>query len=135
MDVHSFRIRPGNDLKKEIEKYVEENKLDAASVITCVGGLNSLVARMPGATPDKQVEKSFEGEFEIVSLVGTLSREGSHIHISVSNKKGEAYGGHLKNGSIVHPTAEVIILNSSDEIYKRKPDPETGFEELDVQSK
>ena len=135
MDVHSFRIRPGNDLKKEIEKYVEANNLDAASVVTCVGGLNSLVVRMPGATPDKQEEKSFEGDFEIVSLVGTLSREGSHLHISVSDKIGETYGGHLKPGSIVRVTAEVILLDSTDEVYKRKLDPETGFQEFDPQSK
>lgn len=132
MDIYTLRIRPGNDLKKEIEKFVEEHELKAASIVTCVGGLDSVVVRMAGATPSKQDIRSREGDFEIVSLVGTLSTEGSHIHLSASSKEGDVIGGHLKDGSIVNPTAEIVIMNDNSDSYSREYDPDTGFKELET---
>lgn len=37
----------------------------------------------------------FEEYFEIVSLTGTVSIHGSHLHISISDRNGRTIGGHL----------------------------------------
>jgi len=72
---------------------------------------------------------------EIVSLVGTLSRESQpHLHISLSDETGKVIGGHLPSsgGAIVRTTAEVVLGASSDLVFTRKYDEETGFDELVV---
>ena len=71
-----------------------------------------------------------EGMFEIVGITGTLSEDGVHIHICVSDESGTTFGGHLKDGCIVNTTAEVV-LNIFDNIkFKREYDQKTGYNEL-----
>ncbi len=53
------------------------------------------------------------GKFEIVSLTGTLAESGSHLHAAISDNIGNIIGGHLKKGSIIYTTAEIVIGNKS----------------------
>lgn len=124
-----FRLIKGSDLKKEIESYAINNKI--SGVILCaVGCLSKLTIRL--ADGESILEK--EGMFEIVSITGTLSEDGVHIHISVSDELGNTIGGHLKDGCIVNTTAE-IVLNIFDNIkIKREYDESTGYDELIIKS-
>lgn len=132
MKVHTFRIKPGNDLKAELENFVKANNIKAGFIITCVGGLNQATMRMAGAVPEKQDIRTYEGDFEITSLVGTVSVNGVHLHMSISDKEGKSFGGHLKEGTLIHPTAEVVIGEDEQTTYTRELDEETGFPELVV---
>ena len=76
-----------------------------------------------------------EGNFEIVSITGTLSPDGVHIHISVSDNLGNTIGGHLKDGCIVDTTAEIYLLIFDDIKFSREFDEATGYEELVVYEK
>ena len=67
-----------------------------------------------------------------MSGTGTLSQDGCHIHISISDSKGVVIGGHLTKGCIVRTTAEIVLLTFDDVVYKRKFDKNTGFDELVV---
>jgi predicted DNA-binding protein with PD1-like motif len=69
---------------------------------------------------------------EIVSLVGTLSPEGSHLHIALSRRDGQCVGGHVLDACIVHTTAELVIGELTDLAFGRKPDRETGYRELGI---
>lgn len=122
---HCFRLRKGMDLKKEIKTYTIKNKMSGI-IICCVGCLNKLTIRL--ADGKSILEK--EGQFEIVSITGTLSENGVHIHISVSDEKGNTIGGHLKDGCIVNTTAEVCLLNMENIKLKREFDETTGYDEL-----
>ena len=124
-----FRLTKGSDLKKKIESYAINNKI--SGVILCaVGCLSKLTIRL--ADGESILEK--EGMFEIVSITGTLSEDGVHIHISVSDELGNTIGGHLKDGCIVNTTAE-IVLNIFDNIkIKREYDESTGYDELMIKS-
>jgi predicted DNA-binding protein with PD1-like motif len=123
-----FRLIKCNDLKKEIEDYAKRNKI--SGVILCaVGCLSKLKIRL--ADGNTVMEK--EGMFEIVSLTGTLSVDGAHLHISVSDKDGVAIGGHLKDGCIVNTTVEICILELEDIKFRRKYDESTGYDELVVE--
>ncbi|MBN2118874.1 MAG: DNA-binding protein [Anaerolineales bacterium] len=42
----------------------------------------------------------YESHFEIVSITGTVSIHGSHLHIAISAGAGKNVGGHLVAGSI-----------------------------------
>jgi predicted DNA-binding protein with PD1-like motif len=46
---------------------------------------------------------------EILSLSGTLSRDGAHLHIAVASSNGTVIGGHLCSGSLARTTAELEI--------------------------
>lgn len=120
-----FRLTKGMDLKKEIESYVVKNKL--SGIILCsVGSLSKVVIRLAGA--ESILEK--EGMFEIVSVTGTLSEDGVHIHISISDEQGNTLGGHLKDGCIVDTTAEVVLEIFDGIKLKREYDEKTGYNEL-----
>ena len=122
---YCFRLTKGMDLKKEIEEYVVNNKI--SGVILCsVGSLSKVVIRLAGA---KSILEQ-EGVFEIVSVTGTLSEDGVHIHISVSDENGNTIGGHLKDGCIVDTTAEVVLEVFDNIKLKRKYDNNTGYNEL-----
>lgn len=135
MQVHTFRITPGNDLKLEIEKFVKANNIQAGFIITCVAGLSQATLRMAGALPKKQDIRTYKGDFEVTSLVGTVSVNGVHLHMAISDSDGKSFGGHLKEGTTIHPTAEVVIGEDEDAIYTRELDDETGFPELNIKVK
>lgn len=122
---HCFRLTQGSDLKKEIEEYTIKNKI--SGVILCsVGCLSKLTIRL--ADGKNILEK--EGNFEIVSVTGTLSEDGVHIHISVSDELGNTLGGHLKDGCIVNTTAEIVIKVFDEIKLNREYDNNTGYCEL-----
>jgi len=120
------RLKPGEDLKKGIINIMKQNKLKSGIMICIVGSLNSATLRMANGNI-----KTFEGPFEIVSAEGTVSVEGIHVHISVSDAEGHVIGGHLKEGCPINTTAEICILKS-DKNLKRTFDPKTGYNELVV---
>lgn len=111
---------------------VRERAIKAGFIVTCVGGLEQAVVRMAGAKPDAQDIRTFEGDYEIVSLVGTVSVNGTHLHLSFSDSEGLTKGGHLKEGTIIHPTAEIVLGYEDNIEFKRELDDETGFPELTI---
>ena len=125
---HAFRLKPGQDLKPEIQKLVTEKQIKAGWISTCVGSLTNYNIRFAN-----QPEGSAgSGHFEIVSLTGTVSINGSHLHISISDSTGQTIGGHLMDGCIVYTTAEIVLLSSDDFEFKREQDGSTEWEELQV---
>lgn len=126
-----FRLKPGADLKESIEKVIHQNAIKAGFIVSCVGGLEQATVRMAGAKPDTQDIRTFKDDYEIISLVGTVSVNGTHLHMS-SDSEGIVRGGHLKEGAIIHPTAEIVIGYDENREMTREMDEETGFAELVV---
>lgn len=133
MKVHVFRLKPDQLLREEIDKYVKTNNIKAGVILTCVGNVKSAVLRMADSVTVKKF--SDPGSYEIVSLVGTVESGNSHLHISISDKDGIVYGGHLKNGTVVGVTAEIAIGELDHQIFVREMDKSTGYEELKVKIK
>lgn len=127
---YCFRLKKGQDLKKEIEKFVKENNISGV-ILSGVGCLSYLNIRL--ADGETCLDRS--GSFEIVSLMGTLSSDGVHLHISVSDNDGIAIGGHLKDGCIVNTTSEIVLLNIDKYIFSREFDETTGYNELVIKEK
>ena len=128
MKTYAIRLKPKQDLKISLEKYARKNQIKAGVVLTCVGSLECATLRMA----DENVLKTFEGKFEIVSLVGTFSLDGCHLHISLSDKDGNVIGGHLKEGCAIFTTAEIVISEIENMVFFREMDESTGFKELIV---
>ena len=129
LTAHAFRLKPGEDLKAGIQKLVTAKQIKAGWISTCVGSLTDYQIRFAN-----QPEGSSDtGHFEIVSLTGTVSVNGSHLHISISDSTGKTIGGHLMDGCKIYTTAEIVILSSNDFIFKREKDGTTPWEELQVE--
>ena len=128
---HAFRLHAGVDLKQAIQAHVASHAILAGYVVTCVGGLSVARLRMPGATDFLDLEE----DYEIVSVVGTLSPDGCHLHMSISDKQGQVLGGHMSTGCIVRLTAEVILAEDQSYGFHREPDDTTGYDELVVSRK
>lgn len=118
-----------------IQDFVTQNNIRAGFIVTCVAGLKYATLRMADALPSQQDIRRFEGPLEVVSLVGTVSIHGLHLHMAVSDKEGKTFGGHLKPDSPVHLTAEVVIGEDAASVYTRELDENTGFTELVVNSR
>ena len=75
------------------------------------------------------------GHFEIVSLSGTVSINGDHLHMSISDSTGKTTGGHLLEGNIIYTTAEIIIGENKDLVFTREKDGTTSWPELQIRKK
>lgn len=128
---HCFRLRPGQDLKKELLFYAQTHHIHAGVILSAVGSLNKAHIRLSGGKDTVE----FNGPFEIVSLTGTLSAESLHMHISFSDFEGRVRGGHLMDGCLIFTTVEILIQENQDLIFERKFDEETGYKELIIQSR
>jgi predicted DNA-binding protein with PD1-like motif len=128
MQTYTLRLKPGQDLRRELEAFAFTQKLRAGLVLTCVGSLTQAALRLANA----EKTSFFTGHFEIVSLVGTLSPDGIHLHISISDEKGQIVGGHLMEGSLIYTTAEIVLGELAGIVFHRPIDPQTGYDELVV---
>jgi uncharacterized protein len=129
MLTYTFRLKPGRDLFDEIEQFVAEHKIEAGCILCSVGSLTHAAIRLA----DKNVHSEYAGHFEIVSLTGTVSTNGSHLHISISDGDGRTIGGHLVAGCKIYTTAEIVVAAFDDVIYKRELlKNDSGYEELVV---
>lgn len=128
---YAFRLRPGDDLRKGIEGLVLENNIRAGCILTVVGSLTEYNLRF--------ANQSFgtwgQGHFEIVSMTGTLSVNGSHLHMSISDGTGHTIGGHLLEGCKVYTTAEIVIAILPRYEFTREQDEASGYKELRIYQK
>jgi len=131
MKIHALRLTPGQDLVKELLNFIADKEIKAGFILTCVGSLNHAVLRLA----DENIVKTFHGKFEIVSLVATLCPDGIHLHLSIADKEGIVFGGHVKEGCIIHTTAEIVIGESAEHVFVREFDEETGFNELKIKER
>jgi len=128
MTIHALRLQPGQDLKRELESFAKSQNLQAGFVITCVGSLRKVAIR----PADLQIPLLRDQKFEIVSLVGTLSPDGAHLHVSLSDSTGHTIGGHLLEGNEIYTTAEIVIGEAEALLFRREIDPKTTYKELTI---
>jgi predicted DNA-binding protein with PD1-like motif len=124
----AFRILPDEDLRSFLVHYCVAHEIEAACVLSCAGSLRRATLRFAGRAKGERLDK----QFEIVSLTGTVSRHGCHLHLSIADDRGEVMGGHLMEGCRVYTTAEVVLGVIEDTAFLREHDPMTGFRELKI---
>jgi uncharacterized protein len=124
------RLHPGDDLKLSLEKLVRETNIGAACVLSCAGSLRKGSLRFAG----RDRETVIEGPLEIVSLSGTLSPDGLHLHAALADREGRVTGGHLREGCEVLTTAEIVVAALPELAFRRRLDPATGHAELVIET-
>ncbi|MGB6129660.1 MAG: PPC domain-containing DNA-binding protein [Psychrilyobacter sp.] len=126
MEIYAIRLTEGMDLKIEIQRVVKEKQIKAGIILSSVGCVSKARFRVADGINVKQINKNME----ILSLNGTLSPNGVHLHISYSNQEGVSFGGHLVEGNIVNTTCELVIGILGNYKFTRVMDPNTGYGEL-----
>ena len=125
---NAIRLKPGEDLKKSIQAFVNTKQISAGWIASFAGSLTDYHIRFA----NQPTGSKGTGHFEIVSLSGTLSTNGSHLHVSISDETGKTIGGHLLDECIVYTTAEIIIQSTSTLAFTREKDGTTEWAELQI---
>ena len=124
--VEVVRLLPGDDLRSALARLVRERGVDAGFILSAVGSLDPAALRYAG----RPEATTLRGDFEILTLSGTLGIGGVHLHMSISDAQGRVFGGHVAEGCIVRTTAEIVIGRAEGWTFDREEDPATGFREL-----
>ena len=128
MDYRPLRLSPGDDLKVALEQWFTRAGATAAFVVSGIGSLDRSALRYAGE-PDAT---ALEGRFEILTLQGTLSADGAHLHVAIADARGRVMGGHVKPGCRIATTAEILIALLPGVRFVREIDAATGYDELVV---
>lgn len=130
MNFLPLRLPPGADLRRSIEAAALPEGAGGAFVASGIGSLVDPRIRLAGAA----AETVMQGDYELLSLSGSVTRDGAHLHLAVADARGRVTGGHLVYGNEVRTTAEVLLVVLFDWTLSREQDPRTGFKELVVRA-
>ena len=130
MKLLPLRLQPGDDLRPALEQAVRQAGCSAAFVLSGIGSLGRANIRLAGA----EQTLALDGEYEILTLAGSIASNGSHLHICLSDREGRVLGGHAGPGCIVRTTAEVLLALLPEWQLRREPDEATGYAELKITS-
>ena len=105
------RIDKGEEVLEKIKEIASKENIKLANV-NALGATNDFTVGVFKTNEKKYYSNEFKGDFEIVSLTGTINTMNNefytHIHMSSGNDKGQVFGGHL-NSAIVSATCEMVI--------------------------
>ena len=105
------RMDRGEEILEQVKQVALAEKIKLAS-IRALGAVNSFTVGVFKTKDKKYCSNSFEGDFEIVSLTGTINTmDGEfycHLHMSAGDCEGKVFGGHL-NRAVVSATCEMVI--------------------------
>ncbi len=99
-----LKLDPGSDLREVIEQQGKEKRL-SGFVLSVVGNLSRAAFQCPG----RPTSTVLEGNLEIITLNGTFSPEGVHLHLSISDGDCQVWGGHLESGSKVLKGVDLLL--------------------------
>ncbi|WP_017297738.1 PPC domain-containing DNA-binding protein [Nodosilinea nodulosa] len=131
MQTHCLRLTPGQDLKPVLQAFAQAESLEAGIVLTALGSLTRASLRFAAAS----AATAIDGPLELISLSGTLSQHGMHLHGAVADAGGRVYGGHIMPGCLIRTTAEIVVAGLPHLRFDRRPDPATGYLELVVEAR
>ena len=122
------RIDKNEEILEQLKEIALKEKIKLASV-SALGAVGDFTVGVFKTKEKKYYSNNFKGDFEIVSLTGTINTMNgeyySHIHFSAGDSKGQVFGGHL-NRAIISATCELVI-NIINGIVDRKFDENIGL--------
>lgn len=122
------RIDRGEEILAALQEIAEAEDIQLAS-ISALGATNDFTVGVYNVDEKQYHANDFKGNFEIVSLTGTVStmdgRFYAHLHMSAGDEKGQVFGGHL-NRAVVSAVCEMVIT-VIDGTVDRSFSPEIGL--------
>lgn len=122
------RLDRGEEITEQLKQIALKENIKLAN-INALGAVNDFTVGVYKVDEKKYYSNKFQGNFEIVSLTGTINTmDGEfymHLHMSAGDEKGQVFGGHL-NEAKVSATCEVVINTIEGEV-DRYFDKEIGL--------
>lgn len=105
------RIDKGEEVLEQVKVIAMGEKITLADV-NALGAVGDFTVGVFKTGEKKYYANHFAGDFEIVSLHGTINTmDGefyAHLHMSAGNAEGQVFGGHL-NRAVISATCEMVI--------------------------
>ena len=99
-----IHLEAGSDLRASLEHLAAVEGAQGF-VLSVVGNLSQASFACPGLDEPTILQ----GELEIMTLQGTLSPQGVHLHLSFSDPDCQVWGGHLEHGTLVLKGADLLV--------------------------
>ena len=123
-----MRIDRGEEILTQLKIMAQKENIQLASV-RALGATNDFTVGVFKVDEKKYYANHFTGNFEIVSLTGTISTMNgdyyAHLHMSAGDEQGRVFGGHL-NEAIISATCEMVV-EVIDGCVERDRDEEVGL--------
>jgi predicted DNA-binding protein with PD1-like motif len=123
-----LRLSPGDDLRAAVVAALLDSGQQAGFVLQGIGSLSVAQLRYAGLPQPT----ALQGDLEILTLAGSVSADGAHLHMSVSDAQGRVLGGHVAAGCMVRTTAELLLALLPAHRFTREHDARTGYPELKI---
>lgn len=105
------RIDRGEEILAAVREIAGAEHIQLAS-ISALGATNDFTVGVYNVDQKQYHANDYKGNFEIVSLTGTINTmDGefyTHLHMSAGDEKGQVFGGHL-NRAVVSAVCEMVI--------------------------
>ena len=132
--VIAVRLKPGTDVLLGLQEACERNGINNGVILSAIGSRQDPHFCNPVELPTKAGYGYGEtlhltGPIELTSASGIICHddEGNtnlHVHMTVTDRHGNAHGGHLVEGTKVLLTVDVILAEIEGLVMGRKFDEE-----------
>ncbi|MEO0136612.1 MAG: PPC domain-containing DNA-binding protein [candidate division WOR-3 bacterium] len=123
-----LRLPKGAEIVQSLKDFAQKTRLKGAFLYGLGVGENLRLGFFD-AHKKSYIEKQFPGEYEFTSFLGNISYFEKevviHIHVTITGKKFNAFGGHLFSG-YVPGTLEIIVFPLVKKLVRQR-DAETGL--------
>ena len=118
------RIDRGEEIQEQLKNIALKEDIRLAQ-ISALGAVGDFTVGVFHTDEKKYYANRFTGDWEIVSLTGSISRMGgeyyAHLHMSAGGTDGAVVGGHL-NRAVVSATCEMFITVLDGTVERRFDD-------------
>ena len=122
-----LKLSPGSDVRLSLEQLAVEQQL-SGFVLGVVGNLTRAAFQCPGQSQPTVLE----GDLEVITLNGTFSPEGVHLHLSLSDGACQVWGGHLEPGTVVQKGVDLLL--GLPDALQALPNPEADQQQQAIET-
>ena len=123
-----MRIDRGEEVLAQLKAMALKEDIKLASV-RALGATDDFTVGVFKTAEKKYYANHFTGDFEIVSLTGTISTMNgeyyAHLHMSAGDDQSRVFGGHL-NEAVISATCEMVVEVIDGRVDRAK-DEEVGL--------
>lgn len=133
--VVALRLKPGTDVLLGLEEACRRSGISNGVILSAIGSLDGVKFCNPVELPEKKAGYGYgeilhlTGPIELTNASGIICHDDAgvtnlHVHITLSDRYGNAHGGHLVEGTKVLLTVDVVMAEIEGLIMGRKFDDE-----------
>jgi hypothetical protein len=124
------RLAKGQDLLAALEKLAQEHSITLGEV-SAIGAVSQARIGYYNQAERKYYYIDLARPLEILSLIGNISvKDGKpmvHAHVTLGDEDGQAFGGHLAEGTLVFACEFALLEHQSAISLVRQMDGPTGL--------